>query len=87
MLNIKKEEIMTSYKHTKASSENQGNPSGRGQDKAAGGKPVDPNQTRAEHEELSEKYTNGPDEIGENVQTNNPNRNLDKPGIDNNKYN
>ena len=78
---------MPSYKHTQPSPENEGSPSGTGQSKAAGGKPVDPNQTRAEHEELKEKYTDGPDEPGANVQTNNPNRNLNKPGIDNNKYN
>ena len=81
---------MPSYKHTKPSSENEGKPTGRGQDKAAGGKPVDPNQTRAEHEELKDKYTEGAgDEIAqtENVQTNNPNRNTNKPDIDNNKYN
>lgn len=78
---------MPSYKHTQPSSENEGKPSGRGQDKAAGGKPVDPNQTRAEHEELKKKHTEGPDEVGQNTKTNNPNRNLDKPGIDNNKYN
>ncbi|AKD02777.1 hypothetical protein POKO110462_00615 [Pontibacter korlensis] len=78
---------MPSYKHTQPSSENQGKPTGQGQSKAAGGKPVDPNQTRAEHEKLEEKYTNGPDDIGNNVQTNNPNRGTNKPGIDNNKYN
>lgn len=77
---------MPSYKHTQPGGADSGKPSGRGQSKA-GVKPVDPNQTRSEHEELEEKYTNGPDEIGENVQTNNPNRNLNKPGIDNNKYN
>ena len=78
---------MPSYKHTKDNAENHGQPSGTGQDKAAGGKPVDPSQTRAEHEELKKKYTDGPDEAGQNTQTNNPNRNLDKPDIDNNKYN
>ena len=86
---------MPSYKHTQPSSENEGKPTGRGQDKAAGGKPVDPgNQTRAEHEELKKKYTDGPDDVapdvdetGSNTLTNNPNRNTNKPGIDNNKYN
>ena len=85
---------MPSYKHTQPSAENEGNPSGRGQDKAAGGKPVDPGQTRAEHEDLKKKYTDGPDNIapdveenGTDVKTNNPNRNLNKPEIDNNKYN
>ena len=77
---------MPSYKHTQPSAENEGKPSGTGQSKA-GVKPADPNQTRSEHEELEEKYTNGPDDIAENVKTNNPNRNLDKPEIDNNKYN
>ncbi|WP_299818277.1 hypothetical protein [uncultured Pontibacter sp.] len=77
---------MPSYKHTQPSSENQGNPTGRGQSKA-GAKPVDPNQTRAEHEELKKKYTDGPDEPGANVQTNNPNRNTNKTDLDNNKYN
>lgn len=78
---------MPSYKHTQPSSENKGKPTDQGQDKAAGGKPVDPNQTRAEHEELKKKHTNGPDAAGENTLTNNPNRNTDKPEIDNNKYN
>ncbi|WP_114777708.1 hypothetical protein [Botryobacter ruber] len=79
---------MPSYKHTKPSSENEGRPSGRGQDKAAGGKPVDPGQqTRAEHEELEDKYTTGPDETGENVRMSHPNRNLNKPDIDKGKYN
>jgi hypothetical protein len=78
---------MPSYKHTQPSSENQGKPTGRGQDKAAGAKPADPNQTRAEHEELEQKYTNGPDEVGENVPVKHPSRNTNKPGIDNNKYN
>lgn len=79
---------MPSYKHTQPSSENEGKPTGRGQDKAAGGKPVDPNQTRAEHEELREKHTDGPDDAtGQNILKNNPNRNTDKPEIDNGKYN
>ncbi|WP_161889572.1 hypothetical protein [Pontibacter russatus] len=77
---------MPSYKHTQPSAENQGDPSGKGQPKA-GVKPADPGQTRAEHEELKKKYTDGPDEAGQNTKTNNPNRNLDKPEIDNNKYN
>jgi hypothetical protein len=78
---------MPSYKHTQQSSENKGKPSGAGQDKAAGGKPVDPNQTRAEHVDLKKKYTEGADKVAENVKTNNPNRNTDKTEIDNNKYN
>lgn len=84
---------MPSYKHTQPGGANSGKPSGTGQSKA-GVKPVDPNQTRSQHEELEEKYTNGPDDIapdveenGTDVRTNNPNRNLNKPGIDNNKYN
>lgn len=79
---------MPSYKHTQPGGENKGKPTGRGQDKAAGGKPVDPNQTRAEHEELKKKHTEGPDKAaGGNKMTNNPNRNTNKPDIDNNKYN
>lgn len=78
---------MPSYKHTQPSSENKGKPAGRGQDKAAGGKPVDPNQTRAEHEEIKKKFGTGEDEMGANVKHNNPNRNTDKTEIDNNKYN
>ncbi|WP_347157611.1 hypothetical protein [Pontibacter chitinilyticus] len=85
---------MPSYKHTQPSSENHGKPSGAGQSKAAGGKPVDPGQTRSEHEELKKKYTDGPDDVapdvaqnGTDVKTNNPNRNLDKTEIDNGKYN
>ncbi|MHA6248546.1 hypothetical protein ACXYMU_11455 [Pontibacter sp. CAU 1760] len=78
---------MTSYKHTQPSSENKGKPSGKGEDKAAGGKPVDPNQTRAEHEELKKKHTDGPDKAGANTMTNNPNRNTDKTELDNGKYN
>ena len=86
---------MPSYKHTKASAENEGKPTGRGQDKAAGGKPVDSgSQTRAEHEELAKKYTDGADDVapdasenGVKVKTNNVNRNTNKPDIDNNKYN
>lgn len=75
------------YKHTQQNGgENKGNPSGQGQDKA-GGKPVNPGQSDAEHEELKNKYTEGADEAAQNVQTNNPNRNLDKPDLDNNKYN
>ena len=78
---------MPSYKHTQPSSENKGQPAGKGQDKAAGGKPVDPNQTRAEHKELKKKYTDGPDKPGANVKKEDPNRNTNKPEIDNNKYN
>lgn len=86
---------MPSYKHTQPGGADSGKPTGRGQDKAAGGKPVDPgNQTRAEHEELAEKYTDGSGEIaadasenGVKVKTNNVNRNTNKPDIDNNKYN
>lgn len=74
------------YKHTQPGGADKGNPTGTGQSKA-GAKPVDPNQTRAEHEELEDKYTTGPDETGENVRTNNPNRGTNKPGLDNNKYN
>ncbi|MCC9165418.1 hypothetical protein [Pontibacter harenae] len=74
------------YKHTQPGGADSGNPSGRGQSKA-GAKPVDPNQTRDEHEELKEKYTKGPDELADGIRTNNVNRNLHKPGIDNNKYN
>lgn len=77
---------MPSYKHTQPSSENEGRPTGQGQSKA-GAKPVDPNQTRAEHEKLSDKYTNGADEPAEGIKTNNPNRGTNKPDIDNNKYN
>ncbi|WP_187263468.1 hypothetical protein [Pontibacter beigongshangensis] len=77
---------MPSYKHTQPGGENAGNPSGTGQSKA-GVKPVDPNQTRSEHDELEDKYTDGPDEPGQNVKTNNPNRNLNKPDIDKGKYN
>ncbi|WP_242926238.1 hypothetical protein [Pontibacter vulgaris] len=76
---------MPSYKHTQPSSENEGNPSGRGQSKA-GAKPVDPNQTRAEHDELEDKYTKGPDEPAEGIKINNPNRNLNKPDIDRGRY-
>lgn len=76
---------MPSYKHTQPSSANKGNPAGAGQSKA-GAKPVDPGQTRDEHEELSAKYTNGADEPAEGIRTNNPNRNLDKPEIDNTSY-
>jgi hypothetical protein len=78
---------MPSYKHTQSSSENKGKPSGQGQDKASGAKPVDPNQTRAEHEKLSKKYTDGLGNPSENVKTSDPNRNTDKTEIDNNKYN
>jgi hypothetical protein len=77
---------MPSYKSTQPSSENKGNPSGKGQTKA-GVKPADPNQTRNEHKELKNKYTQGADEPAEGIQKNNVNRNLDKPDIDNNKYN
>ncbi|WP_242921826.1 hypothetical protein [Pontibacter liquoris] len=78
---------MPSYKHTKPSGENHGSPSQTGQDKAAGGKPVDAGQSRKENEKLKDKYTEGPDTPAANVKTNNPNRNLDKPGLDDNKYN
>jgi hypothetical protein len=77
---------MPSYKHTQPGGADKGRPTGQGQDKAAG-KPVDPNTTRAEHDELKKKHTDGPDEPGANIKTNNPNRNTDKPEIDNNKYN
>ncbi|MBF9253054.1 hypothetical protein I2I11_07105 [Pontibacter sp. 172403-2] len=77
---------MPSYKHTQGSSENEGNPSGRGQSKA-GVKTVDPSQTGAEHEELKKKYTDGPDKPSANVKVEDPNRNLDKPELDNGKYN
>ena len=79
---------MPSYKHTQDSSENKGRPAGKGQDKNAGAKPVDPNQTRAEHQELKRKHTEGPDKAaGKNIIKNNPNRNTDKTELDNNKYN
>ncbi|SIT89004.1 hypothetical protein [Pontibacter indicus] len=79
---------MPSYKHTQPGGENSGNPTGKGQSKGTGDKPVDPNSTRAEHEKLEEKYTvDNADETGANVRVNNPNRNHDKPGLDNNKYN
>jgi len=74
------------YKHKQPGGASKGEPAGSGQSKA-GAKPVDPNQTRDEHEALKEKYTDGPDQPGANVQTNNPNRKPHKPGIDNNKYN
>jgi hypothetical protein len=79
---------MPSYKHTQPGGANKGKPASKGQDKAAG-KPVDPNDaTRAEHEDLENKYTvDDADETGANVRTNNPNRHYNKPGIDNNKYN
>lgn len=77
---------MPSYKHTQGSAENEGDPAGRGQSKA-GVKTVDPSQTSDEHEELKEKYTDGPDEPGANVKVEDPNRNLDKPELDNGKYN
>ena len=76
---------MPSYKHTKPSSKNLGDPSGTGQSKA-GAKPVDPNQTRAEHDELEDRYTNGPDSPAEGIRINNPNRNLNKPDIDRGIY-
>jgi hypothetical protein len=79
---------MPSYKHTQPGGADSGKPTGQGQSKGAGDKPVDPNSTRAENEELEKKYTvDDADETGANVRTNNPNRNLNKPGIDNNKYN
>lgn len=79
---------MPSYKHTQPGGADSGKPTGRGQDKAAGGKAVDPNRTRAEKEDLENKYTvDDADETGANVRTNNPNRHYNKPGIDNNKYN
>lgn len=77
---------MPSYKHTKPGGADAGKPSGRGQTKA-GVKPVDPGQTRDEHEDLAQRYTDGPDDQIAGIRTNNPNRNTDKPGIDNNKYN
>jgi hypothetical protein len=85
-LKFKKGGIMPSYKHTQPSSENTGRPTGKGQSKA-GVKPADPNQTRAEHEKLSKKYTEGADKPAENIKTNNVNRNTNKTEIDNNKYN
>ena len=78
---------MPSYKHTQPGGASRGRPTGEGQSKGTGNKPVNPNQTRAEHEELNKKYTEGADEPAANVQTNNPNRKTGKPGIDNNKYN
>jgi hypothetical protein len=78
---------MPSYKHTQPGGADSGKPTGQGQDKSAG-KAVDPNSTRAEHEELEKKYTvDDADETGANVRINNPNRNHNKPGLDNNKYN
>lgn len=77
---------MPSYKHTQPSKESKGDPAGRGQSKA-GVKTVDPSQTSAEYEELKEHYTDGADEPGANVKVEDPNRNLDKPEIDNGKYN
>lgn len=81
---------MPSYKHTQPSSENKGNPTGRGQDKNSGAKPVNPGQTKAEHDRLKNKYTEGPEEKAAstgNVLKNNDNRNTDKPELDNGKYN
>ncbi len=80
---------MPSYKHTQQNSENKGNPTGRGQDKQSGAKPVNPS-SKGDHEKLKNKYTEGPEgkpaQTG-NVLKNNDNRNTDKPEIDNNKYN
>jgi hypothetical protein len=80
---------MPSYKHTQQSSENKGKPTGQGQDKNAGAKPVSHTTSKAEHDRLKNKYTEGADKPAQtgNVQQNNPNRNTDKTEIDNNKYN
>ena len=77
---------MPSYKHTQPSSENTGDPAGKGQTKA-GIKSAATEKTRAELDELNDKYTNGADEPAEGIKTNNPNRNLNKPDIDKGKYN
>ncbi|TXK51325.1 hypothetical protein FVR03_03700 [Pontibacter qinzhouensis] len=77
---------MPSYKHTQPGGENAGKPGGTGQTKA-GVKPVDSDAASSQHDELEDKYTNDIDEPGQNVKTNNPNRNLNKPDIDKGKYN
>ncbi|MCU0355042.1 MAG: hypothetical protein MUD08_15080 [Cytophagales bacterium] len=63
-----------------------GKPSGEGRSKA-GSKPVLDLEIPELHEEIRENYTDGPDQPAANVRVMNPNRNTDKPDIDNNKYN
>lgn len=77
---------MPSYKHTQPSSENKGNPTGQGQSKA-GVKSTDTAQGKTEHDKLKDKYTEGADKPAAGIDTNNENRNTNKPDIDNNKYN
>lgn len=62
-----------------------GHPSGEGRSKA-GSKPVLDLDNPEQHEEIRDKYTDGPDLPGSNVRVLHPNRNTDKPEIDNNTY-
>jgi hypothetical protein len=62
-----------------------GKPSDEGRSKA-GSKPVLDLDNPELHEEIRDKYTNDMEEPEANVRVLNPNRNTDKPEIDNNSY-
>ncbi len=63
-----------------------GKPSGEGKSKA-GSKPVLDIEDPELHEDIRDKYTDGPDDPAANVRVLNPNRNTNKSKIDNNSYN
>lgn len=62
-----------------------GKPSGEGKAKA-GSKPVLNLDDEAFQDEISDTYTDGPDQPAANVRQMHPNRNTDKSEIDNNSY-
>jgi|GEM_PF-1426452 len=62
-----------------------GHPSGEGRSKA-GSKPVLDLENPELHEEIRDKYVDGPDEPSANVRVLKPNRNVDKPDIDKPSY-
>lgn len=68
----------------KQSKSHTGDPAGRGQSKA-GFKTVDETALDARHEEIRNKYTEGPDEIPSHLKMH-PNRNTNKPDIDKPAY-
>ena len=62
-----------------------GKPSGTGQSKA-GLKTIPRLDNLEEHDQIADKYTDGPDEPAANVRVSNPNRSTDKPEIDTPPY-
>lgn len=62
-----------------------GKPSGTGLSKA-GLKTIPHIEDLDKHDEIADKYTDGPDEPAANIRVSNPNRTVDKPEIDKPAY-